>query len=260
MRGAGCTWNDLADREIDAEVARTRSRPLPSGQVTPMGALGWGIAQSLAAFLILLSFGFPAIWWGVASLALVAIYPFAKRFTWWPQVFLGLAFNWGALLLWVASTGGIAPAPVLLYAAGILWTLHYDTIYAHQDREDDALIGVKSTARLFEEGTERMLWLFIGGAASCATLAVLAAGGGWPGLLGGRGLCGAPLLAGEPARHRRPGALPARCSGRTGRRGCCCWPGSWRTAWSDERRGGTFRKVGCTHPPPGRVRVGATDL
>lgn len=184
MRGAGCTWNDLADREIDAEVARTRSRPLPSGQVTPAGALGWGIAQSLLAFLILVSFGFPAIWWGVASLALVAIYPFAKRFTWWPQIFLGLAFNWGALLLWVASTGGIALAPVLLYVAGLFWTLHYDTIYAHQDREDDALVGVKSTARLFEERTEDMLWLFIAGAAVCATLAVLAAGGGWPGMVG----------------------------------------------------------------------------
>jgi 4-hydroxybenzoate polyprenyltransferase len=184
MRGAGCTWNDLADREIDAKVARTRSRPLPSGQVTPLGALGWGVAQSLLAFQILVSFGFPAIWWGMGSLALVAIYPFAKRFTWWPQVFLGFAFNWGALLLWVASTGGIALAPVLLYFAGILWTLHYDTIYAHQDRDDDALIGVKSTARLFEERTERMLWLFIGGAAFCATLAVVAARGGWPGLLG----------------------------------------------------------------------------
>jgi 4-hydroxybenzoate polyprenyltransferase len=184
MRGAGCTWNDLADREIDASVARTRSRPLPSGQVTPGGALSWGVAQSLLAFLILLSFGFPAIWWGVASLALVAIYPFAKRFTWWPQVFLGLAFNWGALLLWVAKTGGIAPAPVLLYLAGIAWTLHYDTIYAHQDREDDALIGVKSTARLFEEKTKPMLWLFTAAAVFLAALAVLSADGGLLGLLG----------------------------------------------------------------------------
>jgi 4-hydroxybenzoate polyprenyltransferase len=184
MRGAGCTWNDLADREIDAAVARTRSRPLPSGQVTPGGALAWAVAQSLLAFLILLSFGLPAIWWGVASLALVAIYPFAKRFTWWPQVFLGLAFNWGALLLWVAKTDGIALAPVLLYLAGIAWTLHYDTIYAHQDREDDALIGVKSTARLFEDRTEPMLWLFTAAASLLATLAVVAAGGGWIGLLG----------------------------------------------------------------------------
>jgi 4-hydroxybenzoate polyprenyltransferase len=184
MRGAGCTWNDLTDRKIDAAVARTRSRPLPSGQVTAVGALVWGVAQSLIAFLILLSFGFPAVWWGVASLALVAVYPFAKRFTWWPQVFLGLAFNWGALLLWVAATGGIGPAPVLLYLAGIAWTLHYDTIYAHQDREDDELVGVKSTARLFGEDTWGMLWLFAGLAGGLAALAVLAAGGGWVGLLG----------------------------------------------------------------------------
>jgi 4-hydroxybenzoate polyprenyltransferase len=178
MRGAGCTWNDFTDRDIDAQVARTRSRPLPSGQVRPLAALGWGAAQALVAFLILLSFGFPAIWWGVASLALVAIYPFAKRFTWWPQLFLGLAFNWGALLLWVAKTDGIALAPVLLYAAGIMWTLHYDTIYAHQDREDDALIGVRSTARLFEDETEPMLWLFTGAAVFLASLAVLTAQGG----------------------------------------------------------------------------------
>jgi 4-hydroxybenzoate polyprenyltransferase len=184
MRGAGCTWNDLTDRDIDAAVARTRSRPLPSGQVTPAGAVAWGVAQALIAFLILLSFGFPAIWWGVASLVLVAIYPFAKRFTWWPQAFLGLAFNWGALLLWVAKIDGIALAPVLLYLAGIMWTLHYDTIYAHQDRDDDALIGVKSTARLFEDETEGMLWLFVGAAVFLAALAVLTAHGGVLGLLG----------------------------------------------------------------------------
>jgi 4-hydroxybenzoate polyprenyltransferase len=152
--------------------------------VTPAGALAWGVAQSLLAFLVLLSFGFPTIWWGVASLGLVAVYPFAKRFTWWPQAFLGLAFNWGALLLWVAKTDGIAVAPVLLYLAGIMWTLHYDTIYAHQDREDDALIGVKSTARLFEDETEPVLWLFAGAAASLAALAVVTAHGGLIGLLG----------------------------------------------------------------------------
>jgi 4-hydroxybenzoate polyprenyltransferase len=190
MRGAGCTWNDVTDRKIDAAVARTASRPLPSGQVTAPGALAWGVAQSLAALLILLSFGFPAVWWGVASLALVAVYPFAKRFTWWPQVFLGLAFNWGALLLWVAATGALALAPVLLYLAGIAWTLHYDTIYAHQDREDDELVGVKSTARLFGEDTRAMLWLFTGAAGALAALAVLAAGGGWAGLLGAGAFAG----------------------------------------------------------------------
>ena len=149
MRGAGCTWNDLADRDIDARVARTRSRPLPSGQVTPKQAAAWMVAQAAVAFAILVTFPTEAVALGTASLALVAIYPFAKRFTWWPQVFLGLAFNWGALLGWAAHARGLGAAPLLLYGAGILWTLFYDTIYAHQDREDDALIGVRSTARLF---------------------------------------------------------------------------------------------------------------
>lgn len=157
MRGAGCTWNDITDRDFDAEVARTRSRPIPSGQVTVKGAVAWMVGQSLLAFLILLTFSPVAIALGVGSLLLVCIYPFAKRFTWWPQVFLGLAFNWGALLAWAAATGSVSLAPVLIYIAGIFWTLFYDTIYAHQDTEDDALIGVKSTARLFGENTP--VWL-----------------------------------------------------------------------------------------------------
>lgn len=157
MRGAGCTWNDFTDRRIDAQVARTRSRPLPSGQVTPKGALIWMAVQAGISALILFSFPAAAIWLGVLSLVPVAVYPFAKRFTWWPQVFLGIAFNWGALLAWAAHAGGLGLAPVLMYLAGIVWTLFYDTIYAHQDKEDDALIGVKSTARLFAENTH--LWL-----------------------------------------------------------------------------------------------------
>jgi 4-hydroxybenzoate polyprenyltransferase len=161
MRGAGCTWNDIADRKIDAQVARTRSRPLPSGQVTVRGAVLWMVAQALIASLILFSYNGLAITLGIMSLALVAIYPFAKRFTWWPQVFLGLAFNWGALLAYAAHAGQVSWAAVLMYAAGIAWTLYYDTIYAHQDREDDALIGVKSTARLFGQNTRRWLWGFI---------------------------------------------------------------------------------------------------
>ncbi len=161
MRGAGCTWNDLTDRDIDARVARTRSRPLPSGQVSPRGAAAWMVAQALVAFLILLTFHPLAIALGIASLALVAIYPFAKRFTWWPQIFLGLAFNWGALLAWAAQTGSLSAAPVLLYLSGIAWTIFYDTIYAHQDREDDALIGVKSTALLFGANTRRWLLAFL---------------------------------------------------------------------------------------------------
>ena len=160
MRGAGCTWNDITDRDIDAQVARTRSRPLPSGQVTVKAALVWMGVQALLAAGILFTYNWLAIGLGVASLALVAIYPFAKRFTWWPQVFLGLAFNWGALLAWAAHAGTVPMAAVLLYAGGITWTLYYDTIYAHQDREDDAMIGVKSTARLFGAASRDWLWGF----------------------------------------------------------------------------------------------------
>ena len=160
MRGAGCTWNDITDQKFDAQVARTRSRPIPSGQVTVRGALFWMAAQALIAFCILISFGTPAVLVGIASLGFVAIYPFAKRFTWWPQVFLGLAFNWGALLGWVAHSGRLDWPPVFLYLAGIAWTLFYDTIYAHQDTEDDALIGVKSTARLFGQSSPQWLRAF----------------------------------------------------------------------------------------------------
>jgi len=176
MRGAGCTWNDLTDRDFDARVARTRSRPLPSGQVTARQAAAWMAVQALLAFAILLSFPAPAILLGVGSLALVAIYPFAKRFTWWPQVFLGLAFNWGVLLGWAAHARELAAPPLLLYAAGIAWTLFYDTIYAHQDREDDALIGVRSTARLFGAATRPWLAGFLAAAVGLAAVAVLAAG------------------------------------------------------------------------------------
>ncbi|MFN3724290.1 MAG: 4-hydroxybenzoate octaprenyltransferase [Paracoccaceae bacterium] len=157
MRGAGCTWNDITDRKIDAQVTRTRSRPIPSGQVSVRNAVVWMGVQALLAAVILFSYNWLAVQLGVASLVLVAIYPFAKRFTWWPQVFLGLAFNWGAILAWAAHAGTVPPAALALYASGIAWTLFYDTIYAHQDREDDALIGVKSTARLF--GTHTGWWL-----------------------------------------------------------------------------------------------------
>lgn len=157
MRGAGCTWNDITDRHIDNRVERTRSRPIPSGQVGVRGALIWMLVQSLVSLLILLTFPWPAILLGLASAIPVLIYPFAKRFTWWPQVFLGLAFNWGALLIWTAHTGSLGWPAVVLYAAGMTWTLFYDTIYAYQDTEDDALIGVKSTARLFGENSR--VWL-----------------------------------------------------------------------------------------------------
>jgi 4-hydroxybenzoate polyprenyltransferase len=161
MRGAGCTWNDITDREIDAQVARTRSRPLPAGQVGVRSALVWMAAQALAAAMILLSYNGLAIGLGVASLALVIIYPFAKRFTWWPQVFLGLAFNWGALLAFAAHAGHLSWGVGFLYLSGIAWTLFYDTIYAHQDKEDDALIGIKSTARLFGARSRQWLQAFL---------------------------------------------------------------------------------------------------
>lgn len=161
MRGAGCTWNDITDRHIDASVARTRSRPLPSGQVSLRGAVVWMGVQAAVGAVILFSYNLLAIGLGVGSLLLVAVYPFAKRFTWWPQVFLGLAFNWGALLLYAAHSGTITLQALLLYAGGIAWTLYYDTIYACQDKEDDALIGVKSTARLFGDRTRLWLWRFM---------------------------------------------------------------------------------------------------
>ena len=175
MRGAGCTWNDITDRHIDAQVARTRSRPLPSGQVTPRQAAIWMVIQALVAALILFSYNGTAIILGIAALIPVAIYPFAKRFTWWPQVFLGIAFNWGALFAWVAHTGSLSAPPVLLYLSGIAWTLFYDTIYAHQDREDDALIGVKSTARLFGANSVPWLRAFLMAAVALAGLAVIIA-------------------------------------------------------------------------------------
>ena len=160
MRGAGCSWNDFADRKLDAQVRRTRNRPLPAGLVTPNQALAWMVAQALLAFCILLTFNSFAIVVGIASLVPVAFYPFAKRITWWPQIFLGIAFNWGALLAWAAHAGSVSIAPVLLYLSGLFWTLFYDTIYAHQDREDDRVVGIRSTARLLGNYTTRWLFLF----------------------------------------------------------------------------------------------------
>ncbi len=175
MRGAGCTWNDISDRKLDAQVERTKSRPLPSGQVTVKGAVIWMAAQAFISLLILLTFYPNAILLGVVSLVPVLIYPFAKRFTWWPQVFLGLAFNWGALLAWTAHSNQLAWPAVLLYLSGITWTLFYDTIYAHQDRDDDALIGIKSTARLFGDNTQQWLQGFLIATVCLMALAVFGA-------------------------------------------------------------------------------------
>jgi len=161
MRGAGCTWNDISDRNFDGKVERTKSRPIPSGQVTVKQAALWMVLQALIALVILLSFGELAILLGILSLVPVMIYPFAKRFTWWPQVFLGLAFNWGAILAYAAVSGRLTPAPFFFYFAGIAWTIFYDTIYAHQDKDDDAMIGIKSTALLFGDDTARWLRRFL---------------------------------------------------------------------------------------------------
>lgn len=153
MRGAGCTFNDIVDTDIDMKVARTRSRPIPSGQVSRKRAAIFLILQSLVGLVVLLQFNGITVLLGVASLGLVAIYPFMKRITWWPQLFLGLAFSWGALIGWSAAFGTLDGPALTLYVATILWVIGYDTIYALQDVEDDALIGVKSTARLFGRRT-----------------------------------------------------------------------------------------------------------
>ena len=173
MRGAGCTYNDIIDRDFDWQVARTRSRPIPSGQVSVTRARVFLVAQALVGFVVLIQFNPFAIALGIASLATVAIYPFMKRFTYWPQLFLGIAFNWGALLGWAAVAGRLDAAALVLYAGGIFWTLGYDTIYAHQDKEDDILIGVKSTALRFGAATPAWLAGFFGLAL------VLIDGAGW---------------------------------------------------------------------------------
>ena len=178
MRGAGCTYNDIMDRDFDAQVARTRDRPLPSGQVTVRGAVAFMVAQLVLGFLILISFNGFAIAVGVASLVLVFTYPLMKRVTFWPQFFLGLAFNWGALLGWAAVRGDLAVPAFLLYVGGIFWTLGYDTIYAHQDREDDVFAGVKSSARALGLG-KPWLYVFYGSATVLFALSGYTAGMHW---------------------------------------------------------------------------------
>jgi 4-hydroxybenzoate polyprenyltransferase len=160
MRGAGCTWNDIVDRDLDARVERTRSRPIPSGQVTVGQAAAFLIAQALVGLLVLIQFNSFAIATGIASLVIVVVYPFMKRITYWPQIVLGLAFSWGALMGWAAAFGRLDLPAFVLYAGSIAWVIGYDTIYAHQDREDDALIGIKSTALLFGERTKPILSVF----------------------------------------------------------------------------------------------------
>jgi 4-hydroxybenzoate polyprenyltransferase len=180
MRGAGCTYNDLVDENIDAGVERTRSRPLPSGQVSRRQAWAFLVLQALVGLAALVQFNWFAIIVGIASLAIVAVYPFAKRFTDWPQFFLGLAFSWGALMGWAAHFGSLSWAPVVFYAGSILWVIGYDTIYAHQDKEDDALIGVKSSARILGDATRPALYGFYGAAMLVLSDVGVAAHLGWP--------------------------------------------------------------------------------
>ena len=175
MRAAGCAFNDVADRDIDRRVARTAGRPVASGAVSRKAALAYAVALSLLGLLVLLQLRPAAIALGVGSVALVAAYPFMKRITWWPQAWLGLTFNWGALVGWAATTGRVEAPALLLYAAGVAWTLGYDTVYALQDLEDDALAGVKSSARRLGKAAPRGVALFYAVAALLAAAALAAA-------------------------------------------------------------------------------------
>src|SRR5580704_13328189 len=179
MRGAGCTWNDITDRDLDALVERTRSRPIPAGQVSVPQAAAFLVVQALIGLAVLLQFNRTAVVTGIASLAIVAVYPFMKRITWWPQIVLGLAFSWGALMGFAVTLSRIDATALVLYAGSIAWVIGYDTIYAHQDSEDDALIGVKSTARLFGARTHLALVVFYTVAVVLIGVALLLSGAHW---------------------------------------------------------------------------------
>jgi 4-hydroxybenzoate polyprenyltransferase len=172
MRGAGCTYNDFLDRDLDRMVERTRHRPIPSGQVGPLGAVTFTVALCLVGLAVLLCFNVFAILLGFGSMLIVAIYPVMKRITSWPQAVLGLAFAWGALMGWAAQFGSLAPPAIWLYVAAVLWTIGYDTVYAIQDFEDDAVAGIRSTARLFGTKTRDAVGLFYLGAVTALTIAL----------------------------------------------------------------------------------------
>jgi 4-hydroxybenzoate polyprenyltransferase len=184
MRGAGCTWNDITDRDLDAQVERTRSRPIPAGQVSVAQAAIFLVLQALIGLAVLLQFNRLAVGCGIASLVIVAVYPFMKRITYWPQIVLGLAFSWGALMGFAVTLGRIDATALVLYAGSIAWVIGYDTIYAHQDTEDDALIGIKSTALLFGARTRPALMVFYGLAVALIGLALALAGAGWMAWIG----------------------------------------------------------------------------
>lgn len=178
MRGSGSTYNDIVDRDLDARVERTRNRPLPAGRVSLGAAKVFLVAQALIGFLVVIQFNLFTILIGIGSLAIVAIYPFMKRFTSWPQLVLGFAFAWGGLVGWAAIFGSLAPPAFLIYGAAILWTIGYDTIYAVQDIRDDPAAGIKSTARLFGSRLKLSVGAFYAGAALLAEAALLSAGRG----------------------------------------------------------------------------------
>jgi len=184
MRGAGCTYNDILDRRLDAEVERTRNRPLPSGRVTVPGAAGFLVVQALVGLAVLLCFNRFSIGLGIVSLGVVAVYPLVKRVTSWPQAVLGLAFSWGALVGWSATFASLAVAPILLYLSAFAWTIGYDTIYALQDARDDAIVGIRSTARLFGRRARLGVGLFYAASAALALAAIEAVGGGFLALVG----------------------------------------------------------------------------
>ena len=180
MRAAGCTWNDILDRDFDKRVARTATRPIPSGAISVRQALVFLCLMLLAGLAVLLAFNLFTILLAISSLILVALYPLMKRITYWPQAFLGITFNWGVLVGWAAATGSLEAPALWLYAAAIFWTVGYDTIYAHQDKDDDALIGLKSTALKFGDRTRLFLFLFYGLAVTLIGVAFWSAGLRWP--------------------------------------------------------------------------------
>ena len=177
MRGAGCTYNDILDRKLDAGVERTRGRPLPSGRVSPRAAAVFLVAEALVGLAVLLAFNRFSIALGLASLVIVAVYPLMKRVTSWPQAALGLAFSWGALMGWAAHYGALGWPALLLYVSAVCWTIGYDTIYALQDARDDAIVGIRSTARLFGANAGRGIGAFYLASAVFAQAALIAAGG-----------------------------------------------------------------------------------
>ena len=189
MRGAGSTFNDIVDRDLDRQVERTRQRPIASGRIGRKKATLFLLGQALVGLVVVLCFNAFTVVLACASLVIVALYPFAKRVTSWPQAVLGLAFAWGALVGWAATFGSLSSAPLWLYAAAILWTIGYDTIYALQDRTDDALIGIGSTALYFGDHVRAGVAGLYTLAALAVGMALLEAGVGWPSYVGWAGFC-----------------------------------------------------------------------